>query len=87
MKIDLKSTPPYELSQEQNLPSITQSKDWATYKACENEVEQLFTGPPAKFGYKDKFIQGLLDKVHACISGRKTEDVLLCVQGPMGMGE
>lgn len=85
--ISLKSTPPYDPKKDEQAPhSVTQSKEWATYKNYERQIEQLLTEPPTKFDYKDKFIQGLLDLVNECITDRNPGKIIICLSGPMGMG-
>ena len=85
--LNLKATPPYDIqTQEQSPHAVIQSKEYNTYKSLEQQVEQLLTEPPSKFGYTDKYIQGVLDLVRARIGGRKKQNIILCITGPMGMG-
>lgn len=85
--ISLKPTPPYDPKvQEQTPHSVAQSKEWATYRDYERQIEDLLTSPPTKFSYNDKYIEGLTELVYERISGRKTEQIVLAFVGPMGPG-
>ena len=79
--------PPYDpKTQEQDPHSVAQSKEWVTYKDCEQQIEQLLTSPPTKFNYDDQYIEGLTALVHERISERNMEQIKLAFVGPMGTG-
>ena len=86
-EINTKATPRYDSKSEEAPSSVTQSEEWATYKSYEDQIKQLLMEPASKFDYKDKSIQGLVDVVNDRIGGHKSEKIIICLTGAMGMGK